>query len=109
MITLNGITLKQPSSIIRTNMEISRDHTTLSGIVKRDIVRHKEAWTITFSMLTTTQINQLIGLYELKTNLTLVISELSINANVWMKIQSRVFEARGTDFRETIVVYFEEV
>jgi len=106
---LNGTTLKQPSNIARTPIQTSKQHTTLDGVTKRDIVRQKELFTLTLANLTTTQINQVVGIYELKQSVSLVISELSINTTVWVDIVSRVNEAIGSDYRETIIINLEEV
>lgn len=106
---LNGVTLKQPSQVNRTSVEIGKDHVTLDGVSKRDIVRQKEAFTFTFTFLTQIQVAEIVAIYNLKTAVSLVVSELSINTTVWVKIQSRTYEARGTDFRETMILTLEEV
>lgn len=106
---LNGITLKQPSQVGRMVSEVGKEHTTLDGVSKRDIVRQKEIFTFTFSMLTQLQVAEIIAIYNLKTSVSLVFSELSINTTVWVRIQSRTYPARGTDYREDMVLVLEEV
>lgn len=108
-VILNGTTLKQPSAVTRGIIEIGKDHVTLDGVSKRDIIRQKNTYTLTLSFLTITQAAEVINIFNLKTAVSLVFSELSINTIVWVRIQSRVFEAQGTDFRETIVLFLEEV
>lgn len=106
---LNGVTLKQPSQVGRMASEVGKEHTTLDGVSKRDIVRQKEIFTFTFTMLTQLQVAEIIAIYNLKTAVSLVFSELSINTNVWVRIQSRTYPARGTDYREDVVLVLEEV
>lgn len=106
---LNGTTLKQPSSVTRNDIEIAKDHVTLDGISKRDIVRQKQSYTMVFSLLTTSEISDIMTIFNLKQAVTMVFSELSINTTVWVRIQQRIFEARGTDYRETITLLLEEV
>lgn len=108
-VVLNGVTLKQPSDVVRNAVEVSKDHVTLDGVNKWDIVRQKEVYTLVFSMLTTAQVSDIIAIYNLKTAVTFVFSELSISTNVRVKIQSRSYPMKGTDFRETIVLVLEEV
>lgn len=106
---LNGVTLKQPSQIGRATSEVGKEHTTLNGVSKRDIVRQKEIFTFTITFLTQLQVAEIIAIYNLKTAVSLVFSELSINTTVWLRIQSRSYPARGTDFREDMVLVLEEV
>lgn len=106
---LNGVTLKRPTTIQRMSIEVAKEHIVLTGQVKRDIVRQKEIYILPFEMLSQVQVQDIMTIYQLKRPVTLAISELSINTTVWVKIQNREMGARGTDYRENIVLNLEEV
>lgn len=106
---LNGTTIKQPSSVSRIPIEVDKSHITLDGVSKRDIVRQKETFVMTFTLLSISQVNDILAVYNLKTPVSMVFSDLSVSTSVWVRIQSRNYDARGTDYRETIVLSLEEV
>jgi len=106
---LNGVELKRPANISRNQIEVAKDHTVLTGEVKRDIVRQKEVFIMQFQMLSTTEVADIINIYNLMRPVSLVVSELSINSTVWVRMQSREYGAKGTDYRENITLMLEEV
>lgn len=106
---LNGVTIKSPVEFSRNQVEVAVDHVTLSGRVRRDITRQKEIFVLDFRNLTVSQMEDIIEIYNLKDSVSFVVSDLSINTTVWMRIVSRVYNARGTDYRENIILELEEV
>lgn len=109
---LNGTSIKKPVSFRRQQVEVSKDNQTLSGETKRDFVRQKEIFIVGLKMLTQTEVNQIIGIYNLMTPVTFVVDEGNLqipSKSVWVKITDRNYPAKGTDYREDITLTLEEL
>ena len=109
---LNATTLKNPYRMEVKEEEVAKSHETLNGEIKKDIVGQKKIYTLYFSNLTQTELNAIMAIYNGKVAASFSVSsgDLTIPAtDVWVSIQSKQYNTRGSEYRADLVLVLEEV
>ena len=109
---LGDITLPQPVSFTRRQVETSASNMTLDGRTKKDITNRKEEYILVFTLLTQAEVTSILGEFDLKTtrNFQVTESNLTISATpVHIEIASRNYNTKGGDYREDITLALTEV
>lgn len=109
---LGGTTLKNPYRMEVGEEEVSKSHETLNGEIKKDIVGQKKIYTLYFSSLTQTELSAIMSIYNGKVTVSFSVSSGSLTipaTNVWVSIQSKQYNTRGSEYRVDLVLVLEEV
>lgn len=109
---LGGVTLPNPSGHARRPVEISKSNITLDGSTRKDIIRQKWQYILSFRMLTQSQVSSIMSLYNDKEAKSFAVNDgdLTIAAvDVWMDIDERQYNTKGSEFREDFRLILTEV
>jgi hypothetical protein len=110
--TLGSITLPNPASFLRQQIEIGGTIITIDGTTKKDIVTRKEKYVLEYKMLTQTQVASILGeLNDMATkDFTVDETNLAISATpVHVEISDRQYNTGGGEYREDITLVLTEV
>lgn len=109
---LDGTTLPKPVRMERIPREISSQNQTLDGQVKKDIITQKEDYRLYYSMLSQTDVLTITTIYDKQEAVTFSVSDgdLTISEiDVFVNIESRQYNTKGTEYREDLVLVLTEV
>jgi len=114
MYILGDITLPtpKPGSFVRKFIEVGGKVTTLKGRTKKDIVARKEQFVIKYVMLTQTEVNAIMGEYNLEATRNFSISETNLtiaSTPVHIDIAERAYNTAGDSYREDLTLVLTEV
>ena len=92
--------------------QVYKEHTTLDGTIKRDIVTQKNIYILEFRHLAQSEVSQIMNIYAGKAAVTFSVSDgdLTINdTSVWVDYESRQYNTRGSEYREDLRLILKEV
>ena len=110
--TLGGVTLKNPVSFNRKQVEIAKTNLMLDGTSKKDYIRQKEVFEIGLEKLTQAQVADIIALFNGKVAVDFAVSETNLtiaSTQVFININERTYATKGNEYRENIKLVLEEV
>jgi len=109
---LGDVTLLRPKAFFREQIEKSASVVTLSNRTKKDITGRKERFTLKYTMLTQTEVNDILTEwgYETTRNFSVNETNLTISSTpVHITVERREYNTAGGEYREDITLILEEV
>ena len=107
--TLGDITLPSPNGFSDINEPLGVITQTLDGTKRRNIHAIKHIYVLSFTNLSATDYNNILGEYNLKTARSFVYSELSIATNVLIDISSREIYPGRSDYYSSLTLTLTEI
>jgi hypothetical protein len=110
--TLGSITLPRPISFKREYIETGTTNNLLNGSTKKDIINRKEKFILEYTNLTQTEVAEILSQYELNTTRNFSVDETNLTiaeTPVFIDIPSRLYNVKGTDYRESLTIVLTEV
>lgn len=109
--TLGSITLPTPTDFQKIPIEVSATHLTLDGQTKKDIIKRKWQYILTFDHLTQTEVDNILTEYNYQTVRTFSVSETNLiiaGTSVHVELSTREY-LPGPEYRERLQLILTEV
>ena len=107
---LGAITLPNPTNFTRKQIEVGASNTSLTGRTSKDIFHRKEQFVLEFEWISSADVTNIIGEYDLQTcrNFQVTETNLTIAATlVHIEIDERAYH-KGPDYYENFVLTLTE-
>ncbi len=109
--TLGSLTLPNPKGFKRVQIEVGATQLTLNGETKKDIVKRKEQFILSYENLTQAQVDNILIEYNLQTSRLFSVSESNLTispTSVHIELSDREY-LPGPDYREKLELILTEV
>ena len=110
--SLGEIILPSPDKLTRDFIETSASNIVIHGETTKRVENRKERYTLEFSFLTTTQVNNILSEYELNLVRTFTVDETNLSigpTDVLINISGRNYPPTGKIYKENLIIILTEV